>query len=225
MDGAILLEKISQQILETHSLTQVTDKDLADYLGVKVTTISQYKRRNLTPLLVARLIRQSAVAHERRIVEESLRIIVEQFPISISVTNRAGNYRIFSISGEHTKPYYKGLKKELESSNGIYIFYDSRGKAIYAGKAKKQNLWKEINDVLNKKRAVQTIYNVYHPLNSEYTPSSEKRRNISKSPIYIGDYASYFSAYAIAENFIDKLEAYLIRAFPNDLTNIKMENI
>jgi hypothetical protein len=37
------------------------------------------------------------------------------------------------------------------------------------------------------------------------------------------DLAAYFSAYEVLPEMVDDLEALLIRAFPNDMLNYKME--
>ena len=37
------------------------------------------------------------------------------------------------------------------------------------------------------------------------------------------DLAAYFSAYEVADGMIEELEALLVRAFANDLLNVKME--
>ena len=101
--------------------------------------------------------------------------------------------------------------KRLEEANGVYIFYDSVGKAIYAGRAIDQTLFEEMNKVLVRDRNnAQTIYR------HEYG-------RMRKSVYFIADAAHYISAYEVRPELIPSFEAILVNAFPNDLTNIRME--
>jgi len=114
---------------------------------------------------------------------------------------------------------------ELASSKGIYIFFDSRGQAIYTGKAHRQTLWKEMNLAFNRDRGeVQKIKRVSHPEQKRiYRTSEEKDRQITDHVVPLHDLASYFSAYVVTDGLIGKLEAMLVRSFANDLLNIRME--
>jgi hypothetical protein len=155
--------------------------------------------------------------------------VVEFFPISLVESMRGAKYEILSGYDEADREhrYYSGVKDELNSCFGIYIFYDSRGRALYAGKAVKQSLWKEMNSVFNRSRdEVQRIKLVSHPQrNQEYKTSDEKSRRIMDRPVKLYDLSTYFSAYEIAPTqMISMFEALIIRAFANDLLNIKMEN-
>jgi hypothetical protein len=127
--------------------------------------------------------------------------------------------------GKH--PYLEGLRKELESKHGIYVFHDSRGRAIYAGKAQKLSLWTEINNAFNRdRREVQSIKRVAHPQNKvQYKGHKEKARQIVRMNVPLHDIAAYFSAYAVPEPLIGKFEALIVRAFANDLLNVRMEKI
>lgn len=158
-----------------------------------------------------------------------VRPVVEFFPINAVVSMHGARYELFSGYDENDREhrYYSGLKDELNSCYGIYIFYDSRGRALYAGKAVKQSLWKEMNSVYNRSRdEVQRIKLVSHPYrNQEYKTSDEKSRRIINRPVKLHDLSIYFSAYEIAPTqMISMFEALIIRAFANDLLNVKMEN-
>jgi hypothetical protein len=108
--------------------------------------------------------------------------------------------------------------QELKDHNGIYIFFDSRGRAIYAGKAVQQKLWSEIKSAFNRQRGeVQTIKRVAHP-NKNYT----FRRS---EPVALHAIAAYLSAYAVPIGLVSKIEALLVRGFANDLLNTRMESI
>lgn len=87
----------------------------------------------------------------------------------------------------------------MEKYRGIYIFFDSRGRAIYVGKTEKQKLWKEIKDAFNRSRGdFQKIRRVKQPIRKQvYRNSNEKARQI--------------------------VEALLVRCAANDLLNKRME--
>lgn len=123
--------------------------------------------------------------------------------------------------------YYSGLRQELKDHNGIYIFFDSRGRAIYAGKAVQQKLWSEIKSAFNRQRGeVQTIKRVAHPnKNYAFKSSEEKNRPIRSEPVALHAIAAYLSAYAVPIGLISKIEALLVRGFANDLLNTRMESI
>ena len=120
--------------------------------------------------------------------------------------------------------YARGLRAALEKSYGIYVFYDSQGKALYVGKARVQTVWKEMNLAFNRKRDVQMVKLVHHPYrNQEFQTGYEKLRQPKATNLKLRDLASYFSAYQVDDEMIEDLEALLVRGFPNDLLNIKME--
>ncbi len=125
-----------------------------------------------------------------------------------------------------TDPYRIGLKDELSEHHGVYIFFDSRGQAIYTGKARRQTLWKEINLAFNRRRGdVQKMKRVRHPeRKQDYRTSDEKARQITEHVVSLHELAAYFSAYRVEDSMIDDLEALLVRSFANDLLNKKMEN-
>src|SRR3954469_25684739 len=92
----------------------------------------------------------------------AIRPIVEFFELVPSASRNGARSEIFKVrdgsGGEH--PYLKGLREELRMHNGIYIFHDSRGRALYVGKARHQPLWQEIYNAYNRERAVQQIRRV-----------------------------------------------------------------
>jgi hypothetical protein len=105
------------------------------------------------------------------------------------------------------------------------VFFDSSGRAIYAGKARKQKLWKELNLAFNRRRNdLQTIKRVKHPsTNSLYKTSDEKSRQIREISVPLHELAAYVSAYAVEDGMISVVEAMLVRSFANDLLNKRME--
>ena len=133
---------------------------------------------------------------------------------------------MFSIEVDGAEHRYRaGLKESLDNNNGVYVFYDSRGHAIYAGKAVGQSLWKEMNLAFNRERGdLQMIRRVAHPTrNEEYRPAGEVDRQIRDETVLLSELAEYFSAYRVTDGFIGEVESLLVRAFANDLLNKRME--
>jgi len=159
----------------------------------------------------------------------NVRPIVEFFELECAESKRGAKYELFSdlLDDEGSQHrYFQGIKEDLQGTRGIYLFYDSRGRALYAGKAVAQSLWAEMNSVYNRSRdEVQRIKLVSHPQrNVKYVSSKEKVRRITDRPVRLYDLATYMSAYEIEPTeMISMFEALIIRAFANDLSNIKME--
>jgi hypothetical protein len=148
--------------------------------------------------------------------------IVEFFEIRYGDSQHGARYEI--ISADAGK-YANGVKRALREANGIYLFYDSRGRALYAGKAQNQPLWDEMNAAYNRDRGdLQKIRLVAHPAEREYTPYEEKVRQPEPVKVDLSYLAYYFSAYRVEPNsMIGMFEALIVRAFANDLLNKKME--
>lgn len=205
-----------------------TDRDLAEKLGLTSQAIQNWKKRKkLSPANLARLTYGAYRAGARHLQSTAIRPLVEFFPILKSAARvQSVNYHVFnSLEGGHVHPYRRGLKQELSEHHGVYVFFDSRGQAIYAGKARQQSLWKEINLAFNRARgSVQKIRRVNHPNRKiAYLTSHEKARQISEHIVPLHELAAYFSAYHVADTMIDDLEALLVRSFANDLLNVRME--
>jgi len=178
---------------------------------------------------VAALASNSHKAGAAALEKESIQTIVEFFPIDICESRQGAKYELFSIKDYdlNNHPYQEGLKAELNSSFGVYIFFDSRGRALYAGKAGKQTLWNEMNSAFNRQRGmVQAIMRVNHPTRKQQYKTNKKiSRQIVKEQVPLYELATYFSAYRVSRGMIDVVEALLVRSFANDLLNIKMENL
>jgi hypothetical protein len=121
------------------------------------------------------------------------------------------------------KILHKSTIDKLKNSKGIYVFYNSQGKAIYVGKTKEQNLWKELGNAYNRRRSNQNISRVKHNKIVRVDAKPTETRQIVKHNVSLKEIASYFSAYKIDETFIDSMETTIIRMFPNDLLNTKIE--
>lgn len=214
-----LLEALSKK-LNTNS-----QGELAAALGVTVQTLINWKNRDedLSAAQVASAIAKSRSSAVLRAQYETIRPVVEFYRIERCLSTREASWHVFD-SGKEASMYAKGLKNALQVANGIYVFYDSRGRSLYVGKAKDQALWKEMNLAFNRKRDVQMIALVQHPKrNQEFKPGYEKLRQPKDTQLELFDLAAYFSAYAVDIGMIDDLEALLVRGFANDLLNVKME--
>jgi DNA-binding XRE family transcriptional regulator len=199
--------------------------ELARALGVTTTTLNNWEKRDedLSASQVAAALAKSRTAAVRKSQLETIQPIVELFPINRCRSNRDARWNVFD-AGSSAVLYVRGLKAALEQSVGIYIFYDSRGQALYVGKAREQTLWKEINLAFNRTREVQKITLVRHPdRNQLFQPGYEKLRQPTETRLELFDLASYFSAYQVADGMIDDLEALLVRSFANNLLNVRME--
>lgn len=219
MNGKELLDALMQKFEAKN------DNDLATKLGLSQATVSQLRGReeNVSKTQIVNIVTRSRQVALEDFAAHCIKPIVEFYPIDLSKSKGGANWELFN---REVNQYTKGLYKELLGSNGVYIFYDSCGKAIYAGKAAQQNLWKEMTSALNRDRGEnQTIRAVQHPTqNQAYKPTEEKSRQIIKMSVYLCDIAAYFSAYSVVGELIDSMEAFLVRAFANDILNKKMEN-
>lgn len=209
-------------------LRVTTDNALAKRLGMSVPAIQNWKNRpKVTPRQISEMVHRTSKAGASNFQATAIRPLVEFFAIEKCDSAQKAKYEVFSDKEENGSkhPYREGLKKELLDHHGVYIFFDSRGQAIYAGKAKRQTLWKEINSVYNRERGeIQKIKRVRHPSRRlKYKTSNEKSRQITGSAVSLHELAAYFSAYDVAESMIEDLEALLVRSFANDLLNIRME--
>jgi len=150
--------------------------------------------------------------------------VVEYLPIKPTLSKQGAKWEIFSQkSANGTDSHYlDAIKADLKASNGVYIFYDSMGRAIYAGRAARTSLWAEANLAFNRDRKEhQSIWGVNHPTKNVKRVISN--RQIVRSEVFLHEIADYFSAYRVAAEHINTLEAFLIRAFANNLLNKKIE--
>lgn len=216
MNGAALFAELKKKFRVE------TDATLAKHLGISHPAIQVWKNRSS---VTARQL--ASLVHKASFRSNAIHPVVEYFRIDRCDSPHGAKYEIFSTfeSGQ-SHPYRAGLKDELAKYHGVYVFFDSRGQAIYAGKARRQKLWKEINLAFNRNRgAVQTIRRVAHPIQKRpYRTTEEKSRRIHSVEVPLHELAAYFSAYRVADAMINDLESLLVRSFANDLLNIKMEN-
>lgn len=226
MNGAEFIQSIRKR-MERDLGKSPTDRAVAARLGMTVQSLSNWEAREVVSAnQMASLLLKVEAATAERTQSSALRPIVEFFALVPAQVGSGNNLCIFQTKadgGEH--PYLSGLRKELEAHHGIYIFHDSRGRALYAGKARSQSLWKEINLVFNRDRQLQNIRRVNHPeRRQDFRTSDELRRQIRTVNVRLHELAAYISAYEVADGMIGNLESLLIRAFANDLLNKRMEN-
>jgi hypothetical protein len=202
-----------------------TDRALAARLGMTEIALGNWKRRNapLSVKQIANAIDKASKIAVTRSQHSMIRPIVEFFPIERTPSGSNGKYSVMP-SGDGAGKHRNGLKAELEGARGLYIFYDTRGKALYAGQTKKQNLWKEMNRAFNRDRNAQVMTLVRHPTNDvAFVAANKKVRQPTDINLKLHDLAAYFSVIEITDAMVDDLEALLVRTFPNDLLNFKME--
>lgn len=205
-----------------------TDTKLASQIGLTMGGIQLWKnRKSFTARQLAELVHKVSTTAAKNFRANALRPIAEFFPIDVVESKQKKKLEIFGAQMEsgRTHKYLGGLRDELKASFGVYIFFDSRGRAIYAGKARKQRLWNEMNAAFNRDRgSLQKIRRVAHPArNQAYKNSEEKARQIVERVVPLCDLASYFSAYEVADEMINDIETMLVRSFANDLLNKRME--
>lgn len=228
MTGAELIEQVRKAITERGE-KPATDRAVAKRLGISVPTLTQWKKRpDVTPQQVAKLLLSVDEAAEYRTQAGAIRPIVEFFQVQKGPYGSGGKFRIFSGKDENGAdlPYLTGLRAELRENYGVYIFYDSRGRALYAGKARYQTLWDELHNAFNRSRSVQNILRVKHlQSRKDFRTSDEVSRQIRPVNVPLHELAEYVSAYRVADGMVDNVESLLIRAFPNDLLNKRIENL
>jgi hypothetical protein len=118
---------------------KITDKEISETLGLTQPALNSWKKNGITIRSLASVINKSKVAHTKNLITP----ITEFREIRRTYTSHKINYEIMDKSTDVAKK----VKLHLDNCNGIYIFHDSRGNAVYVGKAKSQTLWKEMNSV------------------------------------------------------------------------------
>ena len=204
-----------------------SDSNLADLLGVTQQTLIRWKNEKpgVQPKHVANAIHKAIRTAEKTAHIEAISPIVEYFRLEPYRSARNSRYQLFptkSRDGFH--PLNDGLREVLEAVHGIYVFHDTRGRALYVGKAKQQSLWQEMNLAFNRERETQKVYRVEHPRRRQkFVSAAEKLRQPVSLKVPLYELAAYLSVYKVYPDMIDGVEALIIRAFANDLLNVKME--
>lgn len=199
---------------------------LAQRLGVSAALLSTWSSdpRELSPTQVANLIFKSKKHGKQEARHYSIKPIVEYYPIEANDSRQGAAWELFD-SDQSGNKRQEGIKAALQEKHGIYIFYDSRGEALYVGKAKEQSLWSEMKSAFNRDRDTQKVRIVSHPTTGTgFRPAYESPRKIQPTHMKLVDLSYYFSAYEVAKDMINNVEALLVRAYANGLLNARMEN-
>lgn len=205
-----------------------TDKALANQLGMSLPAIHNWKNTaSVTERQIVGLVDCAIKSGAKHAQSVAIRPLVEFIRIERCESRHGARYEVFSDKhddgGEH--PYRTGLKAQLDKLRGVHVFFDSRGRAIYVGKAKQLSLWTEINNAFNRDRGeVQKIKRVRHPeRRQQYRTSDEKARQITHNLVPLHELAHISAHTQVADQMSDDLEALLARSFASDLLNIRME--
>lgn len=187
------------------------------------TNLYSLAQNKATPEWIGTIAMHAYNAGESSARESAVRTIVEFYPIDAKHAAAKKLLDADQRSGPANK-YHHGLRKELEhAKSGIYVFFDSMGKAIYIGKTVNQNIWRRMHQSF-KSKEVNQLYRVNHPkINVEYKSSEEKQRKLKPHQVKVYEVARYFSAYDVHRNLVGTVEALLIRTAANDLQNTRME--
>lgn len=210
-------------------MSAVSETELAAVLGLPGHQLSHWRKESttLSPLQVANAIANAHKTAKSHAHSTAVKALVEFHPITATAVGRSGKSLQVFPTGPDAGRYLTGLCEVLaQAKSGLYIFYDSRGKALYAGQTKKQNIWKEMNFAFNRERSAQVMTLVRHPTNDvNFRSAHVKVRQPTSSTLKLHDLATYFSAFEVVPEMVDDFEALLIRAFPNDMLNYKMEKL
>jgi hypothetical protein len=199
-----------------------TNPQLAKTLGVKSHDVYHWLAGQVkTSATIEKIIESIVNSTKRQTISDSYNTIAEMKSLKARLSKQGGSYDMVIGKNENES---KNIEKKLKAEyGGLYIFYDSLGKAIYAGKTEikkkngkvcKNSLWDEMKSAFNRERKSQIIFR---------SNDSNKNTRITKQYYYLYETACYVSAYKVDELAISDFEALIIRSFPNDLTNVRME--
>jgi hypothetical protein len=217
--GAAVVEALKRKFRDDMSQAPLTDKALSRGLG-GIAIAPLKKAAPLTSRQISTLVHKAYRAGQSNLQKTAVQPIVEFYELAQS--GGRTKQLLFDVGQDL---YRQGLQEQLATRHGVYVFFDSRGRALYVGKAKRLTLWEEATNAFNRDRKdVQAIRRVNHPTtNRQYKTYDEKGRQIRKVRVALCDIAAYISAYAVVEGMIDDIEAMLMRCFANDLLNARME--
>ena len=140
-------------LAKADGVVSVTDRRIARHLNVASARLSQLKGRDLKARQVASLLAGTCSVARKQAEAEAVRPIIEFLRLNRADSARGARHEMFSIgSGTRVNPYLKGIRDELKRLHGIYIFHNSRGRALYAGKAVELGLWTEMTNAYNRAR-------------------------------------------------------------------------
>jgi hypothetical protein len=196
--------------------TKASDSALARALEYTQANISGIARKNMTPMIVANVVKRAANAAKSSLSRDWIKTLVEFYPVHRTDSRQGAKWEILDKEQEKQRPLYQLLR---ETKRGLYSFYNSEGSIIYLGKTKNE-LWYEMNGAFNRNMESHEVWTVAHPASRAFT---QTMRRIRRTNVHLYDTARFFSAYAVDGGFVDRLEALFIRILPNNLTNVRIE--
>ena len=198
-----------------------SDSALAAFMGLTPARINQMRTSasNLTPRQIAGYIERAKAVGANDALSEPIRPLVEMYPIEATLSKQEKKWELLPTGKAHQ--LNRQLRDVLSKAQGLYMLYDSQLDVIYAGKTLKAGIWKEMTLAFNRTRAGP--FRIDHPTTGTFSPAWETKRQPKKRPIHIYDTAHFFSAYEVKQGLISNMEALVIRAFCNSLSNVKME--
>ena len=203
-----------------------SDRETADRLGISLQALRNWRNKDLNARqMVWQIFRSEKKGYERA-QRQAIRPIIEFLSLDPSESSGGVRTEIFDIvdNAGKDRPFFAGLRDELMAHHGIYIFHDSRGRALYVGKAQRTPLWTEIKSAYNRRRTVQKILRVKHPTQRKaFDAAADGRRQIRSEEVVLHDLAAYLSAYQVSDGLVGDLETLLVRSFANDHSNVRME--
>jgi hypothetical protein len=181
-----------------------SQSDLARKLGYAPARIASIKTHRTVPATqLANWIKRAHQVEQRR---APFRPVVEFFRVKRTKVRK----KFELLDRTHPSPSQAESVEELKQAYGIYVFYDSRGKVLYIGKAERQKLWSEANAAYNRRRDTRLL------LTSR--PTQSHLESFKKIRIPMHELAYYFSAFEISpREHINDFEALLIRVAANDI--------
>lgn len=207
-----------RQFVEELKLVTSTETDVAleRALGISGGRANQIRNGRAVGARGIRTVLNGVAEHR---MQTAVKQIVEFFPVKRTTSARRARFEIF---GRGESPRHKQLHGLLSSKAGVYLFYNSVGELIYVGKTKR-NLWSEIHNAYNREMSHHAIYKVTYPRKNKLGSVSE-RRKLREEHVYLHETAAFLSAFEVDPLLTGLLEGFLIRATPNNVLNVRMEN-
>lgn len=210
-----LITSLLKKINEAYNQEKLSENVfLAKFLGYEDDTakIANLKRGQIhTSKSFDKLLDSLFLALRKHAIKNTYLPIVELVPV---VSRESSHGKAYEMEIGFNPKEVKDVETKIKKlKGGVYVFYDSLGKAIYVGKteeSKNNTLWDEMKSAYNRERPSQIIY-------------KKIGKRIQKRSYFLYEVAHYVTIYQVDKYAIRDFESLLIRTFPNDLTNVRME--
>lgn len=146
LNGTEFIEWVKRKLADI-GVENPTDRRVAGHLGITLQALRIWRGpKEVTARQMVVLLFRAKTGTVEKAQQQALRPILEFFKLNPSDSRGGSKAEIFSVRDENGKEhaYLRGLRDESEAHNGIYIFHESLGRALYVGKARQMNLWREI---------------------------------------------------------------------------------